>query len=609
MTTLTTTRTAAAAALLSLALLAYLLWAGSPEALRAAGDNDATRPNVVVVMTDDQTVESMRVMPKVQALLAEKGITFANSFASNPVCCPSRGTFLTGRYAHNTGVLRNSAPNGGFDALDSSETLPVWLQRAGYWTGHIGKYLNGYGQRGDGAAAGVPPGWSEWYGTEDPTTYRMYGYTLNENGTQVTYGDYDIADPATYQTDVFATKAVDFIDRRAPGDVPFFLSVAPLAPHVEVFRRASPGDDDPPTPLFPNPRPAPRHTDAFADENLRKQGAYDEANVNDKPAAIRALPPLDGPASGQARNKYRSRLTSLLAVDDMVGEIVNALRINGELDDTLVIFTSDNGFLLGEHRIRTGKQYPYEPSIRVPLVVRGPDLPKGEIREQLAANVDLAPTILDYANAEPGVAPDGRSLRRLINDPLLEPGRSIALENWCQVEETACFDPLVARYRGVRTNRYAYMEYPSGERELYDLVKDPDQLKSRHASTKYDAEERALHLLLERMQACAAAGCQLKPGLKLKLAYDVSRVGGRPSGKRCTASPVEATIGGRDAGEAVSARFFIPDDDITDEGRPLRTRIKRSALNQGQATPLSAHVSVRDGRLVSAAGGSVPRAC
>lgn len=599
------TPTTAAAALLSLALLTSLLWAGSPDSLRAAGGDDASQPNIVVVMTDDQTVESMRVMPKVQALLADKGITFANSFASNPICCPSRATFLTGRYAHNTGVLRNSAPNGGFDALDSSETLPVWLQRAGYLTGHIGKYLNGYGERGDGLPAAVPPGWSEWYGTEDPTTYRMYGYTLNENGTQVTYGDYDIPDPATYQTDVFATKAVDFINRRAPGDVPFFLSVAPLAPHVEVFRRESPGDDDPPTPLFPNPRPAPRHTDAFADENLKKQGAYDEVNVNDKPAAIRALPRLDGPASGQARNKYRSRLTSLLAVDDMVAGIVDALRSTGELNETLIIFTSDNGFLLGEHRIRTGKQYPYEPSIRVPLVMRGPGLPKGETREQLAANVDLAPTILDYANAEPGVAPDGRSLRRLIDDPLLEPGRSIALENWCQVEETACFDPLVARYRGVRTNRYAYMEYPNGERELYDLVRDPDQLKSRHESTKYDAEERALHSLLVRMQACAAAGCQSKPRLKLKLAYDVSRRGG----KRCTASSVEATIGGRDAGQAVSARYFVPDDDITDDERPLRIRIKRGALNQGRATPLSAHVTVRDGRLVSAAGGSVPRAC
>lgn len=588
----------------ALLLCALLLVAGgSPGSTAGAAPQEVSKPNVVIVMTDDQTVESMRVMPKAQKLLADKGITFENSFASNPICCPSRSTFLTGQYAHTHGVLRNSEPNGGYYDLDATETLPVWLSRAGYTTAHIGKYPNGYGQL-DGPDP-VPPGWTEWYGAEDPGTYRMWGYTLNENGDNVTYGDYDIQDPATYQTDVYAQKASEFIARRAPEEAPFFLSVAPLAPHVEVFDRPVDGDDDPPTPAYPNPRPAPRHANAFATEKLNKTPSFNEADVSDKPEAIRALPPLDGPATGQARNKYRSRLTSLLAVDDLLSTVVNSLRDSGELNRTLIVFTSDNGFLLGEHRIRTGKQYPYEPSIRVPLLMRGPGLPKGETREQLVANVDLAPTIVDYTGAALGHAADGRSLRRMIDDPDLEPGRAIVLENWCQTNEPACFDPETPRYRGVRTNRYAYMEYPNGERELYDLERDPDQLTSLQNKTKYDQEEAALHRLLGRLQACAGTACREQPRLQLKLTYKEGRLGG---GKRCTDSPVTARIKGRDKGTAAAAEFAVPGDDFADEKRPLRARIPKRDLKGGSVTPVAAEVEVLDGRLLSL-DGNVPRAC
>ena len=237
--------------------------------------------------------------------------------------------------------------------------------------------------------------------------------------------------------------------------------------------------------------------------------------------------------------------------------------------------------------------------------MRGPGIAKGEVREQLVANIDLAPTIADYADASTGVPPDGRSVRRLIEDPDLEPGRAIVLENWCQTNEPACFDPETPRYRGVRTNRYAYMEYPNGEREMYDLERDPDQMRSLHAKTKFDDEEAALHRLLARLQGCAAGACQLKPKLKLKISYAKGRLGG---GKPCTDSAVTVRVKGRDAGTAAEAEFAIPGRDEVDERRPLRLRIRKRDLKGGRVTPIAADVSVLDGRLLSLAG-NVPRAC
>jgi N-acetylglucosamine-6-sulfatase len=607
-----TKRSRGAAAALTAVLAALALTAGSGGSEPASGAPGAPKahgkdkqPNIVVVMTDDQTVESLRVMPKVQKLIGDEGVTFSNNFAANPICCPSRSTFLSGQYSHNTGVLRNSLPDGGFASFDNSETLPVWLQRAGYYTAHIGKYLNGYGASDP---TQIPPGWSEWYGAVDPTTYRMYGYTLNENGNLVTYGDYDTPDPATYQTDVYAKKAADFIQRRAPKSAPFYLSVAPLAPHVEVFKREAAGDDDPPTPSFPNPRPAPRDAGAFKSEGLPHNPDFNEADVSDKPENIRTRPLLSPQATGMARNRYRSRLGSLLAVDDMVGRIVKTLRGTGELNNTVILFLSDNGFFLGEHRIPNGKQYPYETSIRVPLEIRGPGIPKDEVRAQMAANVDLAPTILKLAHASASGPIDGRSLLPLIKDPHLYPGRGIVLENWCQTDEK-CFDPdnpMTARYHGVRTDRYAYMRYPNGEQELYDLDRDPYELDSLQNSAKYRPQLAALSKLLDQLQSCRTEGCRISPKLTVKASYKRGRLGG---GKPCVDSDVTLRVGGGDAGSAVSARFFIAGSkDADDEKRPLRLHVRKRQLSGGHVTRVSANVSVLDGRIETVKE-SIPRAC
>lgn len=565
------------------------------------GAKGVERPNIIVLTTDDQTNETLRVMPKLKRLVTDHGVSFTNFYTGNPVCCPSRASYLTGQYSHTNGVFRNSPPSGGIEALDPTETLPVALRRSGYYTAHIGKYLNGYGLRTD--PTGIPPGWDNWEGSVDSSTYRMFGYTLNDNGNLLTYGSYDIADPATYQTDVYTRLALNLIRREAPSSQPFFLNIAPLAPHVEVFDRGNGGEDDFPTPTFPNPRPAPRDASAFNHEKLPHNPAFNESDVNDKPAAIRALTPISQQVRGVLKRRYRSRLGSLLAVDDMVGRLVHTLRATGELDNTIFVFTSDNGFLLGEHRIRIGKEYPYDPSIRVPMVISGPGIPEGQVRRQPAANIDLAPTILDLAGAETTRPPDGRSLVQLIEDRRLFPGRAIELENWCQVEES-CFDGDTPRYQGVRTDRYAYMEYPSGEREMYDLERDPNELRSLQRSPRYSGPRRALAKLLDDLRDCHGATCREKPALKLGLAYDESRVHGR----QCVTSGVEMTITGADAGRAVDAAFHVPGKTTEDQRRPLRLRVPREQLKQGANTPVEANVSVIDGRIETVAG-SVPRVC
>jgi arylsulfatase A-like enzyme len=443
----------------------------------------APRPNIVVVMSDDQTVESMRVMANVQQLLARQGATFANNFVSYSLCCPSRSTFLSGQYAHNHGVMGNAPPDGGYEKWRPTEgnSLPVWLQRAGYHTLHIGKYLNGYGRQDP---THVPSGWSEWYGSVDPSTYQYYNYTLNENGRLVKYG----ASPQEYQADVYTGKAVDAVKRLAPKSQPFFLSVAYLAPH-------SGGPHEPDDPANQaTPVPAPRHHDRFAGEPLPMPPSFNEADVSDKPAAIRRRPLLRPARIAGITENYRQRLESILAVDEGVAAIVRALQERGELANTLLVYTSDNGFFHGEHRIPAGKVQLYEPSVRVPLVLRGPGVPRGVRMTQRSINVDLAATIVDAANARAGRTLDGLSLLPVLRHRNRSLGRDVLLET--------------PGYSAIHTPRYVYAEYRTGERELYDLKTDPDELASQHDNPAYARIRSDLARRLLRLEACKGATCR-----------------------------------------------------------------------------------------------------
>jgi N-acetylglucosamine-6-sulfatase len=464
-----------------------------------------SQPNVLVLLTDDQTLESMRVMGGVRAELGAAGTTFERAFVSNPLCCPSRATLYTGQYTHNHGVIGNRTPEGGYGRLDKSEWLPVWLQRAGYHTVHIGKFMNRYGQ--DSPPTEVPPGWNEWYTSVDPSTYRFTGYELNENGVVTAY--------PTYSTDEYSQRAVDAVTRLAPSAQPFFLSVAFLAPHS-----GAPRETDDPTGLA-TPMPAPRHRDAFASEPLPEMPAFDEADVSDKPSFVRRRPRLSAEREAAITESYRQGLESLLAVDEGIVRMVGALRAAGELDNTLILFTSDNGFFYGEHRIPYGKVMVYEPSIRVPLIMRGPGVPAGERRGQLVTNADLAPTIMDAAGARPaGRVPDGRSLFPLFRDRGLAWGRELLVEGAPGI--------MAVAYAALRNDRFVYAEHDNGERELYDLRRDPDQLRNVVGDPAYGSVEARLAERLAALQTCAGSTCFRPARLRVAL----RRCRGRVRGER-----------------------------------------------------------------------------
>ena len=414
---------------------------------------DATpRPNIVVVMTDDQTAEEIRFMPQTRALLgAAQGTTFSNSFVSFPLCCPSRATFLTGQYMHNHGVDGNGPPpNGGYAALDHTNTLPVWLRSAGYTTGHIGKYLNGYGADDPNE---VPPGWTEWYGLLDGGTYRTYGYLMNRNGTVKRFG----RTASDYQTDVIADDAVDFVERRAPAAAPFFLSVAPdrTAPGVHL------GHHD---------RPDPARATAwgrYANAVLPRPPSFDEADVTDKPGPD---PEPAAAVGGEDRTRSRaptgtrpsrcSRWTRWSAASTpRCRRAASCATPSSCSPPTTASSTASTGFPRGKSKV-------YEEAVRVPLLVAGPGFPARTVSDPVI-NADLAPTFVELAGATARRVMDGRSLlHRHTSRPLLFEAGHVA-----------------APFTAVRTARWVWVEYAGGGRELYDMDADPYQLRSRHADS------------------------------------------------------------------------------------------------------------------------------
>ncbi len=545
------------------------------------------QPNIVVLMSDDQTAASQAVMAKTNELVGGAGATFTNSFTNWPLCCPSRATFLTGQYAHNHTVLGNQPPFGGFDRLDTSETLPVWLQRSGYYTAQIGKFLNGY----EDSEVGVPPGWSEWHGTK--RTYTFYGEQLLEDGQLVTYGSTNEdpdnpANPATYSTDVFTSKAVDVINRQAPSDQPFFLYVAYLAPHSGGPNRPA---DQPQSRCEDTAKPAVRHLGAFENEPLPTPPNFNEADVADKPAGIASRTVLTEEQIATTTRRYHCRLESLLAVDEGVASVVDALRASGELDNTLVVYTSDNGFFAGEHRVQNGKNRVYEEAIRVPLLMRGPGVREAVTVDDLAANADLAPTILDAAGATAGRVEDGQSLLNFTEHPERRHGRELLIEQYGSSPDEE--GQAGVTYVGIRTTRFKYVENGTGEIELYDLQADPYELTNLQGNPEYAAAQAALAGRLAALRTCTGQTCHSHPSLALKLPGSI-----RENGRSCRPTKdFLARIRGAGTAAVTELTFRVGSKLAgRDTAAPLEKRILPRLLRRGNRPEIRVLAELVDGR-------------
>ena len=467
----------------------------------------SSRPNIVTVMLDDVDLAAIKYMPTVQKL-RKRGVTFQRHTASYSLCCPSRSTYLTGQYAHNHGIRGNFPPYGGYANLNKDETLPVWLEKSGYATAHLGKYLNGYNANADLETSGVPKGWTEWYGAVDPTTYYYNNFFLNMNGVQTFFGTGD----KNYQTDVLTGLALDFIGRRAPSDQPFFLDVSYLASHFEFRPGTDPteagnlegGIDNEPTLGVP-PVPASRHKDMFKGYKVPRVPSYNEPDVSDKPKFVKDQPLMTQAQMDYIDHWYARRLESLQAADEGLAKIVQLLKSTGEWKNTYIVFTSDNGYQMGEHRIWLNKVDNYEPSTRLPLVILGPKVKHGAKVRDWTSNVDIHATILKMAGAKrPGATfpLDGIPLTKYLKHPRRKVGRVVVHEAYNTFGAKAEPD-----WQGIRVGRWKWIEYAAGERELYDVLNDPYELDNRASDPRLAALRNRLHEIFESAADCAGKEC------------------------------------------------------------------------------------------------------
>ncbi|MGH2617175.1 MAG: sulfatase family protein [Thermomicrobiales bacterium] len=437
------------------------------------------RPNVVLIVADDMRADDLPAMRAAQALLVAEGLTFEQCFAPTPGCAPARASLLRGQYPHNHGVRRGTGRQGGYgrflDMGNEESTLATWLQDAGYHTGLIGKYLNEYPLGAD--PNHVPPGWDEWAGA---TKGGYTGFELNENGRLVRYRKRE----GVYQTDALATKASDFITRAAQSTDPFFLYVAPRAPHGPAT-------------------PAERHEGEFAGRAAPRPPSFNEGDVSGKPRWLQETSALDREREAEIDATYRARLETLLAMDELIATVVATLESTGALANTVIMLTSDHGYHLGEHRIFGGKGTPYEEAVRIPLVVRGPGVPAGRTTA-LASIIDLAPTIADWAGAKVPLFVDGRSLAPVMLDEAATWRRAVFVSHHHNRPERSDGPPA---FQALRMDRQVYVEYADGWRELYDLEADPFQVDNVVQQTG-PATLDAFAAGLANLATCAAGSCR-----------------------------------------------------------------------------------------------------
>lgn len=454
-------------------------------------------------MTDDlsslefDTALANNLLPNIQTELIDKGTTFTNFFVTNPSCCPSRATYLTGQYSHNHGVLSNEH---GILFFDDSSTLATWLQDDGYYTGHIGKYLNGYGKKcckTEFPFSYVPVGWDEWYVIKNNIKF-------NDNGIVQRF------DSPVFLTDKLGERSVEFIQDSAQRDEPFFLSINTRAPKSSRTTFSCELTVEEKT-FRLNSTPVNEKYDGSADFISQPQSpSFNEEDISDKPNNVKARPILTTEQIDCIERVFRDKLESMRSVDDLVGSLIQAISDANELDDTIIIFTSDNGYLLGEHRL-VKKGWVYEESIGVPLVIRTLQT-QPQVIDRIVLNNDLAPTISAFAGVTPELAVDGRSLVELIDDPDMKWRKGFLIQH---------SDAFYAVRQTGTHSEYLYFEKRGGFIEFYELTKDPYQLenKSDCTNTKCQNRQTAMSSWLANLKECNNGSCQKierqKPSLRM----------------------------------------------------------------------------------------------
>ena len=542
----------AAGGLLTLALFGLLMLVDGlhdkASAARKQVSNFGNKPNIVLIQADDIVRSDIRYMPHVRALLQQGGTTFTNFNAPYPLCGPARAALLTGQLVQNHRVLSNFKSNdGGYyqlrdlpGKLNENNTLAPWLQRAGYRTGFVGKYLNEYGTTDRTV---IPKGWDSWKGLLDQSTYDYYNYAMNLNGKVRFWGDPAYAEaqlnlgtlatnnppttfgeffalfqqafqpfdyfgwqrPQDYSMDVNGSMARDFVRNSAGSRKPFFLYYAPPGPHAEDTNNIQglrPGAPQ------PDPRPPKRYENSFDDVSLPRPPAFNEEDVSDKASNVKNLAQMNEATIDRGTATYRGRLGAVKSIDDQVGKIAKALKQRRELNNTMIIFTSDNGYLQGEHRLAASKFMPFENALRIPLLIRGPGIKAKRKINRPSLDVDLTRTILSAAKAKPGRVMDGISLLAAARRKAGLPQRDIPMQATRPLFKFTT--PLTAfdvPFYGVKTSRYKYINWSFGEKELYDMKNDPHELENiandpAMAGVIVKLEKRALELSKCKGKAC-----------------------------------------------------------------------------------------------------------
>lgn len=502
------------------------------------------RPNIVLIQTDDQSMNTLRatyrdshnrlhrVMPNTLNLIARRGAEFTNFYASHPVCGPSRAALLTGQYAHRSGLKRNSGPNGGWEGWQNlplfQHNLATDLQRNGYRTTHIGKFTNNYfGDTPDTIETTVPPGWDRWHTISYANQLLFYGYNLNLNGAATgPWGSsgYDLVRSGVDSTrctaarlfspvpgldcnhlgDRYSRAAIEEIE--ASGNQPFYIQIDHNTPH---------GDSRPPV----GPEPPTRHYDTAFKNRMPRMPGFNEADVRDKPGFIRKAPRMSRQEINQIDTRWRKELEALRGVDDGVRAIIKTLWRTGKLKNTYLIYTSDNGLFHGEHRLGSAKFLPHEPAARVPMLISGPGIRAGRRSREVVSNIDIVPTILGLTGSRSSTGVDGRNLRPFWQRPARRTRRPILLESYVGPEDMPVRRSGSGRagisipapplnFFGLRVGNYKYIEYSGGERELYDLARDPHELHNRVRSPAYARLLRVLKRDLRRRRYCRGSGCR-----------------------------------------------------------------------------------------------------